>query len=98
MYCKLQHIKDTITQKVGSGYVAMLRAAGGEVVTRLAEVESGVRGAGAGTHWDMLLGAPLLRHQTQYHPRIMIEMSCSGGLPDETSILTMSPFRETDNQ
>lgn len=49
-------------------------------------------------HWDMLLGAPLLRHQTQYHPRIMIEMSCSGGRPDETSILTMSPFRKTDNQ
>ena len=41
---------------------SVLRAAGGEVVTRLAEVESGVRGAGAGTHWhwhwDMLLGAP----------------------------------------
>ena len=77
---------------------SVLRAAGGEVVTRLAEVESGVRGAGAGTHWDMLLGAPLLRHQTQYHPRIMIEMSCSGGWPDETSILTMSPFRKTDNR
>ena len=29
----------------------MVRAAGGEVVTRLAEVESGVTGA-AGTHWD----------------------------------------------
>ena len=43
-------------------------------------------------HWDMLLGAPLLRHQTQYHPRIMIEMSCSGGRPDETSILTMFPL------
>ena len=49
-------------------------------------------------HWDMLQGAPLLRHQTQYHPRIMIEMSCSGGRHDETSILTMSPFRKTDNQ
>ena len=28
----------------------------------------------------------------------MIEMSCSGGRHDETSILTMSPFRETNNQ
>ena len=91
---------NTSKTQLHKGWVccSVLRAAGGEVVTRLAEVESGVRGAGAGTHWDMLLGAPLLRHQTQYHPRIMIEMSCSGGWPDETSILTMSPFRKTDNR
>ena len=46
---------------------SVLRAAGGEVVTRLAEVESGVRGAGAGTHWDMLLGAPQHRSSDTRH-------------------------------
>ena len=36
--------------------------------------------------------------QTQYHLVIMIEMGCSGGRPDETSILRMFPFRTTNNQ
>ena len=43
---------------------AVLRAAGGEVVTRLAEVESGVRGAGAGTHWHWNTGTCCWVHRS----------------------------------
>ena len=52
---QLQHAGNT---KGGCGYVAVVRVAGGEVVTRLAEVESGVTGGCWHTlgHWDMLHG------------------------------------------
>ena len=43
---------------------SVLRAAGGEVVTRLAEVESGVRGAGAGTHWHWNTGTCCWVHRS----------------------------------
>ena len=51
---QLQHAGNT---KGGCGYVAVVRAAGGEVVTRLAEVESG--GAHTGTLGHVARCAPL---------------------------------------